>query len=300
MRTAWASSLRRLGASLLAVMLCAVLVSPAQAITSNTHFASAVPVTEKTAYTGVLVVIVEPCTGLFAQGDPVNGCDPLGRWDNTDFGNRVQEVITDDFIASGGPGIRDGNLALGTMVGVPSVGALRLRPDLFQLDGKDNYFYEIKSATPSQMAEGIRKVALYNSYLNYYGPWRPGSSLDYTFWRSSGGPVISTDRSGNPLPGGCIAVVLPPAGGLMLYLKINPKLVPKTFVDFIVADVAAFSQFSTEASVAAELTELTSVATTVSTMATTATASTGAGMAMTVTINAEVGIAAETSLMGAP
>jgi hypothetical protein len=62
-------------------MLCAVLVSPAQAITSNTHFASAVPVTEKTAYTGVLVVIVEPCTGLFGADNPVNMVDPSGHDD---------------------------------------------------------------------------------------------------------------------------------------------------------------------------------------------------------------------------
>ena len=92
MRTAWASSLRRLGASLLAVMLCAVLVQPAQAITSNSHFTPAIPVTEKTAYTGVLVVVVEPCTGLFVADNPVNLDDPSGH-DYGDFSIKLSTIF---------------------------------------------------------------------------------------------------------------------------------------------------------------------------------------------------------------
>ena len=79
MRTAWASSLKPLGACLLAVMLCAGLAWPAHAITSNTRFTSAVTVTKETAYRGVLVVVVEPCTGLFAQDNPVDMTDPSGN-----------------------------------------------------------------------------------------------------------------------------------------------------------------------------------------------------------------------------
>src|SRR5579871_2460385 len=101
MRTAWASSLRRLGASLLAVMLCAVLVQPAQAITSSSHFTSAVPVTEKTAYSGVLVVVVEPCTGLFGADNPVNKTDPSGH-DYGDFSinlGSVFDLVLKDMLA---------------------------------------------------------------------------------------------------------------------------------------------------------------------------------------------------------
>jgi hypothetical protein len=65
MRTAGASLPGRLGASLLAVILCALMVMPAQAITSNTHFIPVVPVAEKTAYTGVFEGGAQAYTGLF-------------------------------------------------------------------------------------------------------------------------------------------------------------------------------------------------------------------------------------------
>lgn len=93
MRTAWASSLRRLGASLLAVMLCAVLVQPVQAITSSSYFTSAVPVTEKTAYIGVLVVVMEPCTGLYGADNPVNKVDPSGH-DYGDFSINLGSIYS--------------------------------------------------------------------------------------------------------------------------------------------------------------------------------------------------------------
>lgn len=79
MRTAGASLRGRLGASLLAVILCALMVMPAQAITSNTHFTPAVPVTEKTAYTGVFEGGAQPYTGLFCQGSPIDMVDPDGN-----------------------------------------------------------------------------------------------------------------------------------------------------------------------------------------------------------------------------
>lgn len=79
MRTAGASLPGRLGASLLAVILCALMVMPAQAITANTHFTPAVPVPEKTAYRGVFGAEAQAYTGLFCQGNPINGSDPSGR-----------------------------------------------------------------------------------------------------------------------------------------------------------------------------------------------------------------------------
>jgi len=79
MRTAWASSLKPLGACLLAVMLCAGLALPAHALTSNTRFTSAVAVTKETAYTGIFEAGAEAHTGLFVADNPVNAIDPDGR-----------------------------------------------------------------------------------------------------------------------------------------------------------------------------------------------------------------------------
>ena len=81
MRTAWASSLKPLGACLLAVMLCAGLALPAYAITSNTRFTSTVTVTKETAYRGVFEGRAEAHTGLFGADDPVDGIDPSGHDD---------------------------------------------------------------------------------------------------------------------------------------------------------------------------------------------------------------------------
>src|SRR6266511_3567435 len=78
MRTAWALSLRRQGASLLAVILSAVLALPAQALTSNTRVASSVRVAGETVCTGVFEAGAQPCTGLFAGDNPVNSTDPTG------------------------------------------------------------------------------------------------------------------------------------------------------------------------------------------------------------------------------
>ena len=79
MRTAGASLPGRLGASLLAVILCALMVMPAQAITANTHFTPAVPVPEKTAYRGVFGAEAQAYTGLFGADNPVDRIDPSGH-----------------------------------------------------------------------------------------------------------------------------------------------------------------------------------------------------------------------------
>jgi len=78
MRTGRPSSLRRQGASLLAVILCAVLALPAQALTPNNPFPSAVRVIDETVCTGVFEVVAQPRTGLFCRDNPVNLRDPSG------------------------------------------------------------------------------------------------------------------------------------------------------------------------------------------------------------------------------
>ena len=79
MRTGRPSSLRRQGASLLAVILCAVLALPAQALTPNNPFPSAVRVIDETVCTGVFEVVAQPRTGLFVADNPVNKVDPSGH-----------------------------------------------------------------------------------------------------------------------------------------------------------------------------------------------------------------------------
>ena len=95
MRTAWASSLKPLGACLLAVMLCAGLALPAHALTSNTRFTSAVPVTKETAYRGVFEGGAEAHTGLFAQDNPVDNDDPSGN----DIGEMVDVMDMQGMLA---------------------------------------------------------------------------------------------------------------------------------------------------------------------------------------------------------
>ena len=195
---------------------------------------------------------------LYCKANPVNGWDPLGFSDNMEFGNRVQEVITDDFTSKGN--FRDGNRAIGTLVGQKSKGILAIRPDLYQNDGKNNFFFEIKSATPDQIRIGTRKVALYNSILNGYDSWRPGTASDYIY-APNGNPVITTRRGGMPLPGGAIAIVLPPVGGLMTYIKINGN-VPKYILDFIAVDVMMLSEVASTGELAVELAEIEQLTTT--------------------------------------
>jgi hypothetical protein len=66
---------------------CVISAWPEQPETSDTCFIPAVPFTGKTAYTVVLVVVAEPCTGLFAADDPVNKIDPSGN-------DAIDEILT--------------------------------------------------------------------------------------------------------------------------------------------------------------------------------------------------------------
>jgi hypothetical protein len=88
MRWGKASALTRLGTFLLAVTLSVLMALPVQAITRNAsvpaptppvQLKEEAPVTEETASTGVLLVVVELRTGLFAADDPVNMVDPSGE-----------------------------------------------------------------------------------------------------------------------------------------------------------------------------------------------------------------------------
>jgi YD repeat-containing protein len=89
-------------------------------------------------------------------------------------------------------------------------------------NGVDNYFFEVKSATPKEIAKGYAKIALYNTILNTFGgPWRPGTADDYIYGQPFTLPIITQDRTGSPLPGNAVAIVLPPVGGLITYIKIN-------------------------------------------------------------------------------
>jgi hypothetical protein len=71
---------------------CVISAWPTQTVTSDTGFIPAVPVAEKTAYTVVWVIVVEPCTGLFAADDPVNNEDPSGH-----DGETIDTLIDDSF-----------------------------------------------------------------------------------------------------------------------------------------------------------------------------------------------------------
>lgn len=99
-----------------------------------------------------------------------------------------------------------------------------------------------------------------------------------------------------PLPGGYIAIVLPPAGGLMTYIKLDPKT-PGTVLKWAIALVAAQALTTIEAGATSAAVTATSV--TISSMSATATASLGIATTTTVTVEAAVGQAALNAQMGA-
>ena len=93
MRTVGASLPGRLGASLLAVILCALMVLPAQAITANyPHFTPAVPVPEKTAYRGVFESDAQAYTGIFAWAERAKTCGMPERFAQEALGHNSKAV----------------------------------------------------------------------------------------------------------------------------------------------------------------------------------------------------------------
>jgi hypothetical protein len=127
MRTVGASLPGRLGASLLAVILCALMVLPAQAITANyPHFTPAVPVPEKTAYRGVFESDAQAYTGIFGADNPVNLDDPSGN-DYGDFSINLFSIF--NLLASAVPSVLlEGNQNAVTSVTSLSVTVSKDRP----------------------------------------------------------------------------------------------------------------------------------------------------------------------------
>jgi hypothetical protein len=150
MRTGFASSRRGLTACFLAVALCVVSAWPAQAITSNNHFAPAVRVTSETAYTGVFESGAQAYTGLFVADNPVNNVDPTGLF-SQGFGYQAHAAIESAYQAE----------HPGAIVG-PTTGVLgtRLKPDIF--DGISHTYMEIKPLSLSGVAKGIVQIGAYD------------------------------------------------------------------------------------------------------------------------------------------
>jgi RHS repeat-associated protein len=242
---------------------------------------------------------------LYGDADPVNNFDPLGMSaDDIAFGRAVEQVIRRDFYYQDRlhRGARD--TALSTLVGGPYGGSLRGRVDLYHKDGRDNFFFEIKHLDPTEIARGLKQVERYNRILNHYNCWRPGTCLDYCYWPANGGPLIYNDVNGKPLPGGYIALVVPPVGGVITYIKMSSK-VPAIFKTLIVATLATMrvqgaATVTEAATVTAEAAEVAQVGATASAIASTGTAAgyVGAGAA------ADIGVGVETvtdlEVMGGP
>ena len=207
MRTAWASSLKPLGACLLAVMLCAGLALPAHAITANTSvIPSAVTVTKETAYRGVFGGGAEAHTGLFCQEDPVDGYDPSGLYTQK-FGYAVEKLIRakyalehsgQDVNRTGGPIGAGNNPAL--------------RPDIWNKSSNPKTYAEIKPLSISGIAHGIGQLNTYERSLKDFGyvrdKWPSGIRTDYY---------------------NCQPFFYFNINGLILYTTIEPLVVPALF-----------------------------------------------------------------------
>ena len=202
MRTAWASSLKPLGACLLAVMLCAGLALPAHALTSNTRFTSAVPVTKETAYRGVFEGGAEAHTGLFGWDNPVDNTDPTGLY-TQQFGYLAHDAI-EQIYAEDHPG--DVLLPFGSPTGLG--GALnplsRLKPDIFNVTKKR--WAEIKPLSQSGIVKGAIQYAAYNGFdlFGYYPDvgWQPSThetfaGSDPIVFFNAGGVIFYTDAVSN-------------------------------------------------------------------------------------------------------
>jgi hypothetical protein len=212
MRTGLASSPGRLGASLLAVMLCAVLAQPAQALTSNTRFTSAVTVTKETAYTGVFEGGVEAHTGLFVCDNPVNRIDPSGYMSSLDaakYGRMLHTKLGEDFVDKMEPfGVFGPSIA--TILKLPDT-VTALFPDLVNINPANKEVYEIKPVGVG-IAAGYLQLEGYLQVFNYFDPiktWKPGST--YT-------PPLEVTL--DPLT---YALVSPPVRGVIIYELFSVK-----------------------------------------------------------------------------
>jgi RHS repeat-associated protein len=231
---------------------------------------------------------------LYAAADPVNRSDPLGLTaEDIDFGRAVEKVVRNNFYTKA-PSVR-GNTekSLGKLVDKPARGILARRVDLYHKDNVDNFFFEIKHCTLEEMRKGAEQIADYNFILNHYAVWRPGNVSDYYYWGPTG-PLIMKDLSGLPLPGGKCAVIFPPVGGLITYVKIDPpREVFRKFIEALVLNMTVASVH-----VGASASAVSAVSVTVQSVGATATLSSGVTTTVTYALGAEVGVAANNARSG--
>lgn len=179
-----ASALTRLGTFLLAVMLSVLMALPSQAITCNAsvpapapvqQLKGKAPVTGETAYTGVLLVVVELRTGFFAANNPVNMVDPSGHFGifkfTRNFGYAAHAAIESAYQAE----------HPGAIVG-PTRGILGpLKPDIFNPIKRT--YGEIKPLSLSGVAAGIAQMAAYEVMYGVNGsPGLTGLTFNHETW----------------------------------------------------------------------------------------------------------------------
>ncbi|MGA8366927.1 MAG: RHS repeat-associated core domain-containing protein, partial [Candidatus Acidiferrales bacterium] len=144
---------------------------------------------------------------LYGEADPVNSTDPTGKSiSNFVYGQQVHAAIGTDFEEGGEDGISDATIETILEASVSEGGSLR--PDL--TDRATQEVYEIKPVESTTL--GYAQLALYLIILNRYDPqkrtWIPGATYLPP-------PTIQ-------LGGGVIALVYPPAGGVIIYDILNP------------------------------------------------------------------------------
>ena len=226
---------------------------------------------------------------LYCQGDPINGIDPDGFTWQTDFGRAVEKVIRQDFYSNDMTHRFRNEVALSTVLGMPYIRGYRQRLDLCHQESGNNYFYEIKHCTPSEIAGGYAQINRYKAVLG--SQWRTGTSLDYTYSGTLGLPIITHDINGNPLPGNYYALVLDPVGGLITYIRISPNT-PKNILEAIVALAAATTRVGTAVGAAEAAESLAAVSQTATGLAEVGAVAAKVGPAIEVISEAEVGAVA--------
>jgi hypothetical protein len=193
---------------------------------------------------------------LYGADDPADNDDPLGLSGEspyTSFGRAVENVIRQDFWQQNRSYRGNIERSIGYLVNRPAVGTLDRYPDLYNRQSGANYIYEIKPITAIKL--GYDTLGRYLAELHKYdNSWRAGTVFDYYYWDYKNGPIITSDISGQPLPGGQYALVFPPILGVITYLPI-PSDFPKAFSDFIFADLLMASRsFAVEGETAAAIT----------------------------------------------
>jgi RHS repeat-associated protein len=173
---------------------------------------------------------MDPCEGcasvplslnryLYAHADPVNNLDPSGMFVCTstkEWGNRIHKEIGADFVSKS-PLSRLYDTTINQILQSPVPGGGQ-RPDLVEYWGhtlsppwRYPEVFEIKPVW--SVPAGVFQLGRYLLTLNVFDPqhriWIPGTALTYV-----PPPVI-------PIQPGVIALVYPPAGGLVVYCPLD-------------------------------------------------------------------------------